>query len=182
MTTGGKSTSQRNNLKNREKKFPAEYIKDFNGQKAAERCGYASKNARTIAWRLLNKVNIKKKIGELLEKDEINNIVHIKQIILELSKIAFADIADFEKFFETGRLEDVKGYTEVIQEITKEYTNYGPRYKLKLCSKEKALEMLGRYKAIFTDNINHSGTVAALSKEDVKAALKEAANYEKKKK
>jgi len=54
-------------LTRKQKAFCIEYVKDFNGQKAAERAGYSQRTARNTASRLLKIDTIANKIDKHLE-------------------------------------------------------------------------------------------------------------------
>ena len=55
-------------LSRKQEAFCYEYVKDRNGQKAAERAGYSAKHARKTASRLLKLSTITDKIEELGQK------------------------------------------------------------------------------------------------------------------
>ena len=57
-------------MKNNEKqrRFCEEYVKDYNGAKAATRAGYTEKSARITASKLLTNANIQEAINQLQEE------------------------------------------------------------------------------------------------------------------
>ena len=108
-------------LTDKEKAFAnIEYIKDFNGAKAAIRAGYSERSAKEIASRLLTKDNVKKIILKHFEKQ--GNVT--QKILSECFKIATSDITDFVEIDDlTGAikikpLKDIpEGMTSVIKKI-----------------------------------------------------------------
>ena len=145
----------------KQKLFVKEYLIDFNATKAAIRAGYSKKTAHSIGSENLTKPEIllclQNEVSAKIEKiDDLSD-----SIIKELKKIAFSDIKDFLSFDENGVTfhdsDDVDG--TVISEVlsTETITGKGEdankrvQLKMKLHDKIKALELLGRYKMLFTD-------------------------------
>lgn len=136
----------------RQEAFVREYCKDFNGQKAAIRAGYNSKNARFTASRLLTKANVKALLKEIQEEIRQHNRVTIQKVIAENARIAFSDLKDFVQFGPDGVtildhrnvdskcVESVEMTQYKIGEITTK-----TRMKIKLHDKGAALERLGQY-------------------------------------
>ena len=60
---------------NKERSFIIEYLKDFNGARAAIKAGYSRKAAKEIASRLLTKANIKESIEKALAKRQEKTVV-----------------------------------------------------------------------------------------------------------
>jgi phage terminase small subunit len=143
----------------KQKLFVKEYLIDFNATKAAIRAGYSKKTAHSIGSENLTKPEIllclQNEVSAKIEKiDDLSD-----SIIKELKKIAFSDIKDFLSFNENGvsfhDSDDVDG--TVISEVSSTETITGKdndkrvQLKMKLHDKLKALELLGRYKMLFTD-------------------------------
>ena len=155
----------------RQKKFAQEYIKHFDGTKAARDIGYSKKTASAQASRLLKNVNVQKEIKRLLEKQSDKNDVKISEIINELKLLGFSDIKDYIDVDSDTGMVRVKGLDDMPPggsraiESIKEKRSFtedekGDRsviystFEFKLWSKIKALELLGRYKAMFTDKVD----------------------------
>lgn len=76
-------------LKNkRHEKFCHEYIKDMNATQAAIRTGYSKNTANRIGSRLLSNVDIKSRVAELRDAYLDENIMTVKQVEYELTRIA----------------------------------------------------------------------------------------------
>lgn len=148
-------------LTDKQKLFCKEYLVDLNGKQAAIRAGYSVKTANEQASRLLTNVNVQVYLKEMVN-GKMKDVDDLSQkIINELNKIAFADIKDFMKFDKDGvefkNSEDVDGtiLNEVSsQTIESDKGNLRTNLKIKLHDKMKALEMLGKYKALFTEKID----------------------------
>lgn len=90
----------------KEELFPYEYVVDFNGQKAAERCGYLPAGARVEASRLLTKPNIRAKIKELLEARKAETIMTAQEWDERLTVLCRSNLKDY--YDENGQLKAVK--------------------------------------------------------------------------
>lgn len=136
----------------KEAAFVREYLVDANGAKACERAGYSKKTARSQASRLLTKVNVAEAVeaGRKLQEDDADG--RRKRIRQELSHIAFSDVR--EAFDKLGNLKPVHQLPDTIaraissvEEVEKLFgdrKHQGRLHKVRLWSKEKALEQLAR--------------------------------------
>lgn len=150
------------------KQFADEYLKSLNATQSYLKV-YPNSTRRTAeveSSKLLRKPEIQQYLNERLEQLEEETHVSISRIVQELAKIAFADIGDFidlknYTIFTDGRGKEVKEFyikpedldkidSSLISEISK--TKHG--FKVKLHDKQKALELLGKRFALFTDNLN----------------------------
>lgn len=76
-------------LKNkRHEKFCHEYIKDMNATQAAIRTGYSKKTAKMQGSRLMTNDDIKLRVAELRDAYLDENIMTVKQVEYELTRIA----------------------------------------------------------------------------------------------
>lgn len=134
--------------------FVAEYLANgFNATQAAIAAGYSKKTADSIACRLLKMPPVAAAIDagkqERLEKLEITS----DRVLSEIGKVAFAD----------------KPYLRL--------SDAGYQFEVKTKDKLKALELLGKNQKLFTEKVEHSGSVAIawvaeLSDEELEAQLK----------
>ena len=72
-----------NKLTDKQKAFCKEYLKDFNGTRAAITVGYKENSARITAAKMLAKANIQKEITKLADKMNEKQGNAIERIILE---------------------------------------------------------------------------------------------------
>ena len=121
-------------LTDKQKAFCREYVLDFTGSAAAIRAGYSDKpdSAKVIASNLLTQVNVRAEIDRILKAREDSQREEIRARVLEeLSKIAMDDING------SDAMRDKDGNV------------LGVNRKDRL----KALELLGKYSALFVDKL-----------------------------
>jgi phage terminase small subunit len=92
--------------------FPQEYIVDFNATKAAIRCGYSKKTARSQGSELLTKPDIQKAIAAAIGRRSKRTEITADRVLQELAIIAFSDIQNYiEINDDTGAIR-AKGFNE----------------------------------------------------------------------
>lgn len=135
--------------------FCAEYVVDLNGTQAAIRAGYSEHTANEQAAALLAKPSIKKRVEELLKAKQAVRDLTADRIIQELMRIAFGDTRKIVKF-ENGKIHvtDSDKLSEdeaaMVAEISQKSGNVSEK-KVKFHSKERALELLARFKGLLKD-------------------------------
>ena len=130
-----------------------------NGQKAAEKAGWAKKSARSTASTLLTKPNISKRINGILDKQTKKLELSADKVLKEISTLAFSNIQDL--FDDNDCLKPISELTRdqaaiisslEIDEITvgkgEDRKPIGAAKKMKLWSKIKSLEMLASHFAL----------------------------------
>ncbi len=118
----------------KQKKFCIEYLKDLNATQAAKRSGYSENTAWSQGYENLKKPEIKARIDSELEEAMCESKAAIKsKIIDELKEIAFTDSG-----------------IELLRNKECEV------YDVRITDKLKALDMLGKYVAMFTEKIELS--------------------------
>lgn len=143
--------------------FCYEYVLYFNGTESAIKAGYSARSAGIKAFNLLKKVAIKSLINHLKLERMKRIEVSADRIVQELARIAFQDTADFVDY--TGGEVSIKSFiamgdnTRIVKQIkTKEsqpgFPHHGKVVELVLHDKMKALELLGKHCAVFTENVN----------------------------
>lgn len=134
-------------LTDKQKRFVEEYCVDFNKTQAAIRAGYSKNRAAEIGGQNYRKLHVKKAIDKRIEKRKKKLEITEKQIIDELAKIGFSDVAKYyEKNFELKDISTLPNeLTAAVKEVVKIETDKGTRIAVKLYSKELALELLGKH-------------------------------------
>jgi phage terminase small subunit len=148
-------------------RFVREYLIDFNGSRAAIAVGYKEKTARIMASKLLARPEVQKMLGELSQEKLERLDVSVERILLELSRIAFIDARKL--FDKEGNLIPIHeldaptaaviahiDHDDLFQYFGKgQRTKIGTTTKVRMHDKTKALEMLGKYRTLFTERIEH---------------------------
>lgn len=83
-------------LSAKQQRFCEEYVVDWNGTRAAKAAGYSESTARQIATENLTKPVIQAYIKEI--QDDLKRVAGVSALrnILELKKIAYANVADYK--------------------------------------------------------------------------------------
>lgn len=143
--------------------FVSAYLADLNATSAAIAAGYSPKTAYSQGQRLLKHVEvsaeIQQKLGKIFGKFEISE----RRVLQEMARIAFSDIRKI--FTDDGSLKEINELDDdaaaVIAGVEHEKLfehfgkgqakHVGTTTKVKLNSKNQALEMLGKYLKLFND-------------------------------
>ena len=172
-------------LTDKQKRFCDEYLIDLNATQAAIRAGYKEKYAHTNANKLLQNTTIReyitKRKADRVERTEITQ----DMVLTELAAIAFAKTTDYVKIIEQQAtytsdegvripLYDENGNPVMVQNVQLEPTKNLDDTQIKaiagikqgkngielsMCSKERALEMLGKHLGMWTEKVEVSGEV-----------------------
>ena len=153
-------------LKNsRHELFAQNVAKGMTADAAYAAAGFTKNDGN--ASRLKGNERISARIEELQKKIAERALVDVERVINGLLNIADADIS--EAFEEDGKtLKSIHKWPKKlrlalagvdVEEIVSDGQFIGYAKKLKLNSRDKALENLGRYLKLFTDKVEHSGTV-----------------------
>jgi phage terminase small subunit len=130
-----------NKLTPRQERFCQEYIKDLNGKQAAIRAGYTAKSAEVTASKMLS-------------------IAKVSARVVELTAPA-AKAAGLTKEYVLEGLKEVaercrQGVPVMIKDENGKMIQSG-EWKFDSAGANRALELLGKHLAIFTDKVEHSG-------------------------
>jgi phage terminase small subunit len=159
---------------NLDRAFVSEYLKHFNAGQAYREAGGTGKNADQNAYQLLQKDSVKKLLAQGMTRIEKSGEVTARRILDECMRIAFVDVT--EAFDEEGRLKPLSelplDIRKAISGIDIETRSIGETMeettvkKLRFWSKDKHLELLGKYLKIWTEVHEHRGKdVATLLRE-----------------
>lgn len=127
-------------MNERQKRFVAEYIKDYNATQAAIRAGYSERTAYSQGNRLLKNVEVKKAIKELQN---------------EIRKENIAEAIEVEEFLSLAMKGDVEEEVVVTENIG-DYESRARVIKKQLSARDriKAAELLGKRYGIFKENVD----------------------------
>mgnify|MGYP002588708088 FL=1 len=125
-------------LQTRQELFCLEYIKDGNATQAAIRAGYSEKTAGSISTRLLQKVNIRARIDELMAEMQQEKIADAEEVLRYLTSVIRGEAT-----------EEVAVGTPIGTEIITKHI--GGRKQV------KAAELLAKRYGLLTENVKLSG-------------------------
>lgn len=163
----------------KQKIFIREYLKDFNGTRAYKAAypDCSEESARRNASRLLTNDDIQKAIREQADKQLEKIDIDVNDILRELKAIAFADRTKISRNVRQKLMEDdgrvyyednvIFTETDELDEDTKKiiagYKKTQSGFAVETYDKMKALELLGKYIGMFSENINVNDSTKATS-------------------
>ncbi len=168
-------------LTDKQKKFVDEYLIDLNATQAAIRAGYSKKTAYRIGAELLQKTSVSEHIQKRQADRQHRTEITQDRVLKELAAIGFADIADFVSVQQhTVYINDTEKMPQEKRKAIAGIKEGQNGIEIKLNDKVKALELIGKHLAMFTEKVNHSGNVGVqmdvskLSDAQIDALLKKA--------
>lgn len=144
-------------MKDKQRKFVAEYLTDLNATQAALRAGYSPKTAHQQGYALLRNPDVQAAITTATEQRAKRTAVTADKVVMALDEIAFADIGETIRVDDDGRvtvrkLDDLpvsvrRCISEITQKTTEVVTQDGRtiekvQLSVKFHSKTAALKML----------------------------------------
>jgi len=165
----------------RQQRFVAEYLKDGNATKAAIRAGLKSKNPAYAGNKMKRRVGVAEAIAKGRAEIAQELRVDVARVVEEYARLAFADLRDYVEWGPKGvtlkpQSEIGKAASPAIVELVARKDKRGTRTKVRLHSKLKSLEALGKYLGIFARANASKATRAALGqgapKEDAAAKIR----------
>ena len=163
----------------KQKRFCEEYLIDLNGAQAAIRAGYSETSAKQIAAENMTKPYLRDHIQLLAEERSKRTEITSDNVLKEIAKLGFSDIRQI--FTDDGALRGVTEFdndiaaavqsVEVVTTYNGEEDDNGRKvpqhtHKIKLADKKGALELLGKHLKLFTDKVEHSGSIDLSGKSD----------------
>lgn len=149
-------------LTEKQQKFVDEYLIDLNATQAAIRAGYSVKTADVQGPRLLGNVRVQQAIALAMAERSKRTGINQDRIVLELAKIAFVKITDVVNSdceiltdadeADLAAIESVK-----VKTIPTKSGEAGIEREVKLASKLKAIELLGKHLGMWKDKVEVSG-------------------------
>lgn len=145
-------------LTDKQQRFVDEYLIDLNATQAAIRAGYSVKTANEQGSQNLAKLSIQQAIAEKMAERSRRTGVNQDRVVLELAKIAFVKLTDI--IDEKGKIKDtateddlacLEGYKYKYSDTD---SGYSVEREVKLSSKMKALELLGKHLGMWNDKVD----------------------------
>ena len=145
-------------LSEQRQRFVEEYLIDLNGTQAAIRAGYSVKTAQEQSSRLLSNVMVQEAISKAMAARSKRTGVNQDRVVLELAKIAFVkmtDVVDSNGRIREDATDDDLSCIESIKykESDNEFGGSVER-EVKIGSKLKALELLGKHLGMWNDKLD----------------------------
>ncbi len=154
------------NLGARQQRFVEEYLVDLNATRAAIVAGYSKNTASQAGWEVLRNPKVSAEISRRQSLMSERLQVSADNVVSELAKLAFANMGDFYKVDEEGRLELD---TRVLADPTKsaalaqiditEKPCGDQSIKIRLADKRSALTDLGKHLGLFAEKAELAVTV-----------------------
>lgn len=145
-------------LSEQRQRFVDEYLIDLNGTQAAIRAGYSVKTAQEQASRLLSNVMVQEAISKKMAERSKRTGVNQDRVVLELAKIAFVRMTDVVD--SNGRIrsdasdDDLACIESVKYKHSDTDSGYSVEREVKIGSKLKALELLGKHLGMWNDKLD----------------------------
>jgi phage terminase small subunit len=150
----------------KQKKFCIEYLIDLNATQAAIRAGYSEDTAEIIGFENLRKPNIKEYIDEFLDDYLKRSKVSIAKVLNRLDEIIESDIGEFAEIKEKTTEKDgisitsqgvvLKDTAELNTRVLSEISETNSGIKIKMKDTLKAIDLKGKYLAMWTEKVEHS--------------------------
>lgn len=145
-------------LSEQRQRFVEEYLIDLNGTQAAIRAGYSVKTAQEQSSRLLSNVMVQEAISKAMAARSKRTGVNQDRVVLELAKIAFVKMTDLVdgsgKIREDATDDDLSCIESIKYKHSDTDTGYSVEREVKVASKLKALELLGKHLGMWNDKID----------------------------
>lgn len=145
-------------LTEKQQRFVEEYLLDLNATQAAIRAGYSVKTAKEQGSQNLSKLNIQTAIAERMAERSRRTGVNQDRVVLELAKIAFVKMTDLVdsngKIREDATDDDLSCIESIKYKHSDTDTGYSVEREVKVSSKLKALELLGKHLGMWNDKID----------------------------
>jgi phage terminase small subunit len=168
--------------------FIKEYLVDLNATQAAIRAGYSEKTAKSIGQENLTKPDIQRAIQSQMNTRAEKVEISAERVLQELGAIAFHDVNDVvyvdtrdyisgwkevkpekegepmikEPIMDTAQMVIVKDLSELtpLQRKSIAAIKQGKEgIEIKFHDKIKAIELLGKHMKLFSDQLEHSGSI-----------------------
>ena len=142
----------------KQKRFCDEYLIDLNATQAAIRAGYSVKTANEQGSQNLAKLSIQQAIAEQMAERSKRTGINQDRVVLELAKIALVKMTDIVD--SQGRIksdaspDDLACIESVKYKESESDTGSSVEREVKIASKLKALELLGKHLGMWNDKLD----------------------------
>ena len=145
-------------LTEKQQRFVDEYLIDLNATQAAIRAGYSAKTADVQGSRMLGNVKVQQAISEAMAERSKRTGINQDRVVLELAKIALVKITDVVdskgKIKDTATADDLACIESIKYKESESDTGSSVEREVKIASKLKALELLGKHLGMWNDKLD----------------------------
>lgn len=142
----------------KQNRFVEEYLIDLNATQAAIRAGYSVKTADQQASRMLTNVKVQTAIAKAMAERSKRTGVNQDRIVLELAKLAFVNMTDVVdkkgEIKDTATADDLSCIESIKYKHSDTDSGSSVEREVKIGSKIKALELLGKHLGMWNDKID----------------------------
>lgn len=142
----------------KQQRFVDEYLIDLNATQAAIRAGYSVKTAQEQGSQNLSKLMVQQAISEKMAERSRRTGVNQDRVVLELAKIAFVkmtDLVDSQCKINSDAADDDLACIESMKyKETQSEAGASVEREVKVASKLKALELLGKHLGMWNDKMD----------------------------
>lgn len=157
-------------LTDKQKKFVEEYLIDLNATQACIRAGYAVNRASEQGYQLLQKTTVQEAIASAMAERSKRTGINQDRIVQELARIAFVkitDVVDADGEIKADASNDDLACIESYKvEDSDSVNGSSSKREIKLASKLKALELLGKHVGMWNDKIQVNVVLPVFGGED----------------
>ena len=157
-------------LTDKQKKFVEEYLIDLNATQACIRAGYSVRTANEQGAQNLAKLSIQEAISKAMAERSRRTGINQDRIVQELARIAFVkitDVVDPDGEINTNASDDDLACIESYKvEDSDSVNGSSSKREVKLASKIKALELLGKHVGMWNDKIQVDVSIPVFGGED----------------
>lgn len=145
-------------LTEKQQRFVEEYLIDLNATQAAIRAGYSVKTANEQGSQNLAKLSIQQAIAKQMAERSKRTGINQDRVVLELAKIALVKMTDIVD--SQGRIksdaspDDLACIESVKYKESESDTGSSVEREVKIASKLKALELLGKHLGMWNDKLD----------------------------
>lgn len=149
-------------------RFVQEYLVDLNGTQAAIRAGYSARTARQIADENLSKPDIAAAVETAIAERAKRTEITADRVLAEFAKLGFSDVrriftAAGGLQFPTEMDDETAAAVQSVEVVTRRVPGDEKQvehiHKIKLADKIGALTQIGRHLGMFTDKVEHGGSM-----------------------
>lgn len=142
----------------KQNRFIEEYLIDLNATQAAIRAGYSVKTADQQASRMLTNVKVQEAIAKAMAERSKRTGVNQDRIVLELAKLALVNMTDIVdkkgEIKDTATADDLSCIESIKYKRSDTDSGSSVEREVKIGSKIKALELLGKHLGMWNDKVD----------------------------